>query len=79
MEELVKELLEEISSDELQRSIDYSKRTESFKFKRPELKELSKSLSNKLKDLKTTSSVFRGHRMRVRKWKIICCGQSIFL
>merc|ERR1719341_649673 len=26
MEELVKELLEEISSDELQRSIDYSKR-----------------------------------------------------
>jgi len=65
MEELVIELLEEFSSDELLKMIDYSKRTEAFKLKKPELKDISKSLSYKLKDLKTTSSVFRGQRLRV--------------
>jgi hypothetical protein len=78
MEETVKELLEEIPSDDLHGSIDYSKRTGAFKFKRPELKELSKSLSNKLRGLKTTPSVFRGQRLRVRKEKIFCCTVTSF-
>ena len=80
MEETVKELLEEIPSDDLHGIIDYSKRTGAFKFKKPELKDLSKSLSNKLKDLKTTPSVFRGQRLRVRKGKIFCYTvKSFFL
>jgi hypothetical protein len=66
MEETVNQLLEEMTADELSSLFEHSKRTSAFKFKKPELTGVSKSLANRLKDFKSTSTVFKGQRLRVR-------------
>ena len=67
IEETVRELLEVMEGEELSSLIEHSKRTKSFQLKKPELEGISRSLAGKLKDMKTCTRAFKGHRQRVRR------------
>ena len=65
MDGTVRQILEEISSEDLYCLVEYSKRTKSFCFKKPDLGDISASLAIKLKDFKTNPRPFKGQRQRV--------------
>ena len=61
----MRQILAEISSDDLHCLFEHSKRTSTFCFKKPDMDIISPSLVCKLKSFKTTPRSFKGQRQRV--------------